>query len=599
MQTAERLSAAGIHLGNYAEGTHRTTCPQCSPGRKPLHRREPCLSVLIDQDGWTAFCQHCSWKAGFRSGSKPRRTEFKPIERNNLTTIEYHNEPPDESLVEYFKGRGISEQIIAAAQVSLKPVTLPGLGQTKAIAFPFRKSPGGEVVNIKYRTRDKRFTQSKGGEQVFFGLDRLVPGPQVVITEGEIDALSLNEVGVENVLSVPGGAPSKVTSGGVIDPSEDKKFGFVWDARESLAQFQRVVLAVDGDAPGLALQEELSRRFGRERCWRVAWPEGCKDANETLVKIGPDALRAAVEAAEPYPIKSLYSPSSYRAELLSLYRDGRSRGLKIGYPALDELFTVRPGELTVVTGIPNSGKSEWIDQLMVNMAASYDWSWGVCSFENPPAEHISKLIEKHLQMPFWDGPSKRMEEGHIDQALSWVEDRFKFVRADDEAPTIDWILEAARAAVMRYGVRGLVIDPYNELEQHRNGMTETEYVSHMLSKVKRFAQGSGVHVFFVAHPHKLYRDKEGQVPIPTAYDISGGANWANKADNIMVVSRDYETEETDIFLRKVRWKQTGRPGVARLGYDKLTGVYYQSYISEALTTTEVPSVKPELAGVPF
>lgn len=506
----------------------------------------------------------------------------------------------EQPIIDYFAGRGITKATVESAQIGLKQTFIPGVGSASAIAFPFRRVKDGPVVNLKYRTREKKFAQEKGGEQIFFGLDRLVPGEQVVITEGEIDALSLTEAGVENALSVPGGAPSKISEGGVINPKEDGKFSYVWDAKDALSGYKRIILAVDNDGPGYALQEELARRFGRERCYLVSWPEPCKDANEVLTTWGADVVSAAVDAAKPYPIKSLFAASTYKDELISLYRDGRSRGLKIGYPALDEIFTVRPGELTVITGIPNSGKSEWTDQLMLNMAQSYDWGWGVCSFENPPPEHISKLLEKLTRTPFWDGPTARMTEAEIVEGMGFVESHFHFIRADDEAPTIDWVLETARSAVMRYGIRGLVIDPYNELEAHRGGLTETEYVSQMLSKVKRFAQGHGVHVFFIAHPTKMYRDKDGRVPVPTAYDISGGANWTNKADNIMVTSRDYETGEVDIFIRKVRWKQTGRPGVVRLGYDRATGVYYQNSLGDNLTTTTEHEVSPPtVTGLPF
>jgi twinkle protein len=91
---------------------------------------------------------------------------------------------------------------------------------------------------------------------------------------------------------------------------------------------------------------------------------------------------------------------------------------------------------------------------------------------------------------------------------------------------------------MRHGIRGLVIDPYNEIEHHRPAsVTETEYVSQLLGKVKRFAQSNDVHVWFVSHPAKMPRDGNS-LPPPTLYDISGSANWANKADLGVVVHRD-------------------------------------------------------------
>ena len=94
--------------------------------------------------------------------------------------------------------------------------------------------------------------------------------------------------------------------------------------------------------------------------------------------------------------------------------------------------------------------------------------------------------------------------------------------------------------VCRYGIRGLLVDPYNELDHQRpSHMSETEYVSQMLTKVKRFAQHHDVHVWFVAHPRQL-RDWKGQPP--TMYDISGSAHFINKADNGLVIHRNRDPE---------------------------------------------------------
>lgn len=108
----------------------------------------------------------------------------------------------------------------------------------------------------------------------------------------------------------------------------------------------------------------------------------------------------------------------------------------------------------------------------------------------------------------------------------------------------------------------------------------------MLGKVKRFAQAHGVHVWFVAHPSKLYRDN-GKLPVAGLYDISGSANWVNKVDLGIVVHRDFEGDptRTEIHVRKVRFKQTGKIGVVSLRYDKLTGRY-----------SEIPPAAPAAAA---
>jgi len=121
-----------------------------------------------------------------------------------------------------------------------------------------------------------------------------------------------------------------------------------------------------------------------------------------------------------------------------------------------------------------------------------------------------------MRLPFWPGPSTRMNAPELLQGAAWLREHFSFHAVADDAPTIDAILETARAAVRRYGIKGLVIDPYNEVESKRStNMTETEYVSEMLGKVKRFAQNHGVHVWFMAHPAKMMKDSNGKRGIPS------------------------------------------------------------------------------------
>ena len=228
--------------------------------------------------------------------------------------------------------------------------------------------------------------------------------------------------------------------------------------------------------------------------------------------------------------------------------------------------------------------SQFIDCLCLNLARLHGWTFAVASFENPPEEHIASLVRSHLGMPFHDGPTRRMTEAELAIGMKWLGKHFHFIRADDESPTLDWLLEAAEAAVMRYGINGLVIDPYNELDHHRPvGMTETEYVSQMLGRLRRFAQLTDCHVFFVAHPAKppmTTKDQSGPgLPPPTLFNISGSAHWTNKADLGIVVHRPWQDDgtqslSTEIHLKKIRRQPVmGRPGMKTLLFNPTTGRY--------------------------
>ncbi|KAJ0611742.1 putative DNA helicase [Helianthus annuus] len=170
------------------------------------------------------------------------------------------------------------------------------------IAFTYRWK--GEIVNCKFRSiTTRKFWQAKHGKRILYGLDGIKEGNTIVIVEGEIDKLSMDEAGVVNCVSVPDGAPQQVSK------KQDTRFKYLSDCNGYLDKASRIILATDGDGPGQVLAEELSCRLGKERCWLVTWPkkdEGthCKDANEVLVHLGPEALRHVVETAELYQVKN-------------------------------------------------------------------------------------------------------------------------------------------------------------------------------------------------------------------------------------------------------------------------------------------------------
>ena len=578
MQTlAELLADEGIRLRSYQSGGYKLTCARCSHQRR--NKTDPCLSVTIAGDGGAVWhCHNCQWAGSVREQRERARYEPNPRQAPKQPP-EVSGDLPQETL-EWFKRRGISEAVVQRNGIFRAETWMPGCerGQkVPALVFPYRR--GGDVVNHKYRTLDKRFRQDKAAEKIWYGLDDIAGNDTAIVVEGELDKLALEEAGYLNVLSVPDGAP-KTVKDGTIDPEDDAKFSFIWCCRDELAHVERFILACDADDPGKALTEELARRLGREKCWTVQWPAidgaAIKDANQVLIEEGPEVVHECIEAAKPLPIRGLHDADDYRAQVFDLYEHGHEKVFSTGWSSLDQLFKIRPGDLTVVTGVPNSGKSEFIDALTVNLAEQLGWRFALCSFENAPNIHLSKLAEKRLKQPFWDGPTPRMVGADLDRALDWIDGHFSFIRpGDDDSPTIDWILEQARAAVMRYGIRGLVIDPYNEIEHSRpDRMSETEYVSQCLSKVKRFAQNFSVHVFFVAHPAKM-RPENGKIPVPSLYDISGSAHWVNKADCGIVVHRDAQKTppETDIHIRKIRHKFVGRLGKATLRYDRATGRY--------------------------
>lgn len=566
------LSDHGIELGSSSGTEARTTCPQCSGQRKKS--RDRCLAVNTEKGTW--FCHHCGWSGGIGREESP--AEY--VARTPTPTAQYRKPKPPkmdtdglpEKVVEWFAARGISETTLKAAKVGYGPVWMPQENvEVNAINFPYYHD--GELVNVKYRDGKKNFRMEKGARRVLYGLDDINEF-QTIWTEGEIDKLSFLEAGFPNCVSVPDGAPTPNTN------NYSSKFDFLDDAESIIDPVLSHIIAVDGDAPGARLKAELIRRLGPGKCRVIEWPNGCKDANEVLAAHGPEALKTLVDKARPAPVAGVFDVDDIEREVLDFYDYGFERGESTGWKSVDEFYTVRVREWSVVTGIPGHGKSEWLDAVMVNMAKNAGWRFGVCSMENYPlSRHFAKLIEKYVGLPF-QGHHRvsRMSRDNLKTAIEWARDHFFFLHPEDDDMTIDGVLGLAQVLVYRHGIQGLVIDPWNELDHTwPREQNEVMYISSALSKIRRFARKAGVHVWIVAHPTKLPKRADGQYPPPTPYDISGAAHWRNKADNAITVYRpnmnDWKDPTVEVHVQKIRFKEIGKTGLATIYYDYTNGRY--------------------------
>jgi len=544
----------------------RIACPFCTPERK--HQNKKDMTLTRKGDGAVVYhCHHC-----FASGSvQPQgvRKEFKlsavpqaTILNNKLETTHY----------DFLKSRGISPETADKMKVFAANKFFSRLGkETPAVGFPYYRD--GALVSAKYRSIEgKDFTQEAGGAHDFFGLEHVTKGEPLVIVEGEIDCLSAVEAGIPNVVSVPSGAPMKVADGKVL-ASEDKKFSYVWNAKEIIDAAPYIILATDQDVPGQALAEELARRIGKDKCRNAKFNN--KDLNEVL--LGSDhpsqSIKEILDAAAPYPISGLSDAATYADKIADLYTKGTGKGFSTGYNSLDQIYTVAPAQLTVITGYPSSGKSNFLDQIMVNLGRSSDWKFAICSFENQPEIHISRLMEVYTKKRFFEGRD-RMTEDEQKEAFKWVNDHFLFIDTNGEEPsTLDSILDRAKVAVKRMGVRGLVIDPYNYIDLDKSNSTETEAISNMLTRVQKFCKAHDVHTWFIAHPSKIQRSGVEQ-PRPDGMSISGSMAWWAKADCGLTVHRAQDGVEIAVWKCRYRW--VGTQGEVLLGYDKVTGTYNEN-----------------------
>ncbi len=550
MQIIQQLAELGIHIKDATTHT-RTLCPKCSSTRKKYYVQD--LSVEPSITGAKFYCQHCGY-SGVIGDAAPaeRRTTFKKPDYQADGAL-------NPKVVEWFKGRGISESVLTRNKIGYKKEDdKPG-----SMTFPYYR--GGEVINVKYRTHDKQFRLEGGAELCLYGLDDIA-GDTLYWVEGEIDKLSLEMAGITSCVSVPNGAPPANAK------NVDRHLSYLETV--DLSNITKHVIAVDADAPGEQLKSELVKRLGVEKCYFVSWPEGSKDANDLLQKRGIEVLREFALNPIPFPIEDVVSANDVLDKLGELYTNGRAQALLPGTPSLYAKYTVRPGQMTIVTGIPSHGKSSWVDWVCYTLARSDGWKFGVFSPENwPIEEHTRKFVEMHTGKPF-EGLG-RMTEAEMVSASTWIDSHFHFIHPENRK--VEHILSRARALITRHGINGLIIDPWNTLDPSRDkGMSETEHVSQTLLKIHAFAEKNNIHIWVVAHPTKLKNvEATGDEPVPTLYDIAGSRAFYERADFGITIWRNKNKTEmpVQVHVKKVRFKQYGEEGMIEMGFDRKTNRY--------------------------
>ncbi len=398
---SEKLAAEGIRLRSYRLGNHKLPCPRCSASRKK--KADPCLSVTVFNDRVKWDCHHCSWTGGLGGSDLSPRQRREPHMFNRPARVENPQRP--DKLLAWFAARGISAATVERMGIYRSRQWFAQIeGEADCIAFPYDWA--GVLRNVKYRDAAKNFRQEKQPEPVLYNADAIEAGKDLIFVEGEMDALAMIEAGLPNVVSLPNGAPDR-------PEKSDKRYEPLATHAAALEAAGRILIATDMDGPGELLAQELARRLGKDRCWRVRFPCNfdvqTKDANECLIVHGAEVLRECVALAEPWPIDGLYGVDDFADDVWAMYEGNGPQPLSCGLgPDFDKAFKVLPGQFVVVTGIPNHGKSRFFDQVAVAMSEMHGWQWAVFSPETGTENHIADLCEIKAGLPFHNGPTMRM-----------------------------------------------------------------------------------------------------------------------------------------------------------------------------------------------
>ena len=539
MQTVEINGFLIDEFNQYGlkEGKTQGVCPLCSHDRQPKNQKAQCASY--DWERGLGTCHNCSTTFQLHTYQRKGASEKEYVRPDQKPTKKLNSK-----VVQWFETRGISQKTLTDLRVGEGPEYMPQTGKTENTIW-FNYLMGDQLINVKYRDGRKNFKLYKGAEKVFYNINSIVGYDTCIITEGEMDVLALHEAGIKNAISVPNGAT--LTNNNLdyldncIDYFEDK---------------EKVILAVDQDDAGQMLQQELIRRLGAEVCFLVTF-EDCKDANEYLLKYGKEKLAERITKARPVPLENVTTFKDIEDEVTDFVKNGFKPGYQIGLPNFDDIFSTYTGQFITVTGIPSSGKSDFVDQMVVGYNANYGWKTAFASPENAPTYlHAHKLMRKT-----WGDMPTRADIGGAKwkEVSEHVNDNYFFI--DMDKYSLESVLRKGAELVKRKGIKCLVIDPFNKI---RDIDCKTEdvnrYTMEYLTKIEMFCKKYDVLTFIVAHPTKMYKDSNGKIEEPTMYNIKGGGEWYDASYHGILVHRDYDAKTVKAKVLKVKFQNLGENG---------------------------------------
>lgn len=568
-----KLSDLGIKMLR-SSGQFKTKCPQCSDGRK--NKSDNPLSVNVTTGEY--MCHNCGWNGNVRGYERNRQS--KKYEKPNSDVLKSISLM--EKATEWFKSRGISKKTLDKFMIYSKTEWMPQTQKEEScICFPYFKN--GELVNIKYRDGAKRFKMVKGAELVFYNLSSISDRKFCIITEGEIDALSVYEAGYGcdneanndgelinekfskwGVVSVPNGASKGSQKMEYLDNCSDWFLGL-----------DEIIVATDADEAGDMLKNELIRRLGVERCKVINYPieevvpikdgqkRRCKDFNEVLMYMGKDVIINIIENSEFIPVDGIYYVDDIFESMYKNFTEGVKLGESTHFGEMDNYFRWKKGEINLFTGYGNHGKTTFVLQLMLTKSIYDDWKWAVFSPENYPAnDFYDDLVEMYHGK--WLRTLTKSE--YID-ACDFLDKHFFYVYPEDNHDVIS-IHDKFRHLVLKKGVDGVLIDPFNQLDHlFKPYQREDQYLSEIFKDIKRFTLLNNLCYNIITHPkNPSYNQTDKSLPVVDMYDIAGGAMWGNKMDNIISYYRpnyhiDKRSPEVDVYVQKIKRRRTGgEPG---------------------------------------
>jgi twinkle protein len=545
-----------IEVKGTQSGVKNTLCPNCSHTRKK--KKDTCLYVNFNSG--VAKCFNCDALSFREDGEKQIANNYKTPPQIEIKVSSFNDK-----VLSYISSRKITLSTLEALYVSQEKYYQPAL-QKEVDNIVFNYYEGSTLINKKYRSADKKFTQTAGTKPIFYNINSIIGKKEAWIVEGEFDVLAMYEGGIKNCISVPNGA----------NDNDD----YWLNCEKYLKDIEKFYIATDNDEKGNELADKIAQRLGRYRCVRVVFKN--KDANGDLIE---GCLNESLESPKRYPVSGTFTVDELYDGMIDLYDNGLPETI---YPkhhcfgALKDVFSVMRGHLITSTGIPSHGKSTFVEWYVLNLIKDYKMKASFFSPEHSPMKlHQAHFVQKTFAKNYFKAypGTPRVSREDLKRYKSWANEKIYLTSVNNgEFPTWDWLFDKFKEQMFTFGIDIFVIDAFNKL-QLPNG-NKLDEINKVLTKLTMFAQMNNVIIFLVAHPTKMKKNEQGTYSCPTLYDVSGSSDFRNQTHDGFAVYRNWETENeggfTEFVNLKTKFSFQGEIGKkVEFDYHLPSGRYYE------------------------
>jgi len=545
-------------------GKEKLRCPECDLQRSDKKDR----SLVINHNGGFGKCFYCE-ALTFKDDAESQRpdvVQYSVPAQNwrNYTTL-------SDSLVKWLEGvRMIPQNVAIELGWTQEKMYQPRI-RKEVDNLVFNYFEREKLINKKYRSGGKDFTQSSGTKSIFYNINSVIGCDEAWITEGEFDVAALHTIGIKNAISVPNGA----------NDNDD-----YWKNSEPyLKDIKKFIIAVDNDPKGIELAERIAQRLGRYRCEFVEWVG--KDANDDLIA---GVLKDSVSKRFRFPVSGTFKVSDLMPDIMDLYENGLPDTIfpkSACFGNLKNVYAPMRGQLNVGTGIPSHGKSNFVDWYVLNLVNDHNMKASWFTPEHSPMSlYQTNIIEKVVGRNFWKekGGQPRIRKDEIEEYERWADEKIYLTdTVNGELPTWDWLFDKFREQMFSFGIDIFVIDAFNKVLLPKGN--RLDMINEVLTKLTHFAQANNVMIFLIAHPTKMQKNDSGLYGVPTLYDVSGSADFRNMTHNgftIYLYFQDDENgidDETEFINMKTKFSFQGKIGESvKFKYCETNGRYYANGI---------------------